>query len=97
MHKECTYITARARKHQRGKDIMSDDIVKSSLEAYLERAIASEEGRLLALSYAFEDLQTLSMVIDPDVREQLSQLGKNATELAQLIEDLLDHTEETED
>lgn len=76
---------------------MSDDIVKSSLEAYLERAIASEEGRLLALSYAFEDLQTLSMVIDPDVREQLSQLGKNATELAQLIEDLLDHTEETED
>lgn len=93
MHRECAHITVKARKHQRGKDIMSDDIVKSSLEAYLERAIASEEGRLLALSYAFEDLQTLSMVIDPDVREQLSQLGKNANKLTQLIEDVLKYTE----
>ena len=76
---------------------MSDDIVKSSLEAYLERAIASEEGKFLTIDYTFRDLQLLSLAAEPEIRKRLAQLGENATKLAQLIEDLLDHTEETED
>lgn len=77
---------------------MSDDVIKSSLEKYLGRAIASEEGRRLVIELVFQDIQVLNMATaEPEIRERLAQLGKNATALAQLVEDLLDYTEETED
>ena len=77
---------------------MSDDVIKSSLEKYLGRAIASEEGRRLVIELAFQDIQVLSLATaEPEIRKQLAQLRKNATALAQLVEDLLDYTEETED
>lgn len=74
------------------------DIIKSSLETFLKRAIASEEGRRLAIEIAFQDIQVISITTaEPEIRERFAQLGKNATALAQLVEDLLDYTEETED
>jgi|GEM_PF-2815411 hypothetical protein len=73
---------------------MSDDVIKSSLEKYLGRAIASEEGRRLVIELVFQDIQVLSLAAEPEIRKQLAQLGENATKLAQLIEDLLDHTED---
>ena len=72
---------------------MNNDVVKSNLEEYLRRAIASEEGRRLAIELAFQDIQILSLATaEPEIREQLAQLGKNAAGLAQLTEDILDHT-----
>ena len=73
---------------------MSDDVIKSSLEKYLGRAIASEEGRRLVIELVFQDIQVLSLAAEPEIRKQLAQLGENATTLAPLIEDLLDHTED---
>ena len=73
---------------------MSDDVIKSSLEKYLGRAIASEEGRRLVIELVFQDIQVLSLAAEPEIRKHLAQLGENATKLAQLIEDLLDHTED---
>ena len=73
---------------------MSDDVIKSSLEKYLGRAIASEEGRRLVIELVFQDIQVLSLAAEPEIRKQLAQLGEKATKLAQLIEDLLDHTED---
>ena len=73
---------------------MSDDVVESNLKTYLKYAIASEEGKFLTIDYTFRDLQLLSLAAEPEIRKQLAQLGENATKLAQLIEDLLDHTED---
>lgn len=73
---------------------MSDDVVESNPKTYLEYAIASEEGKFLTIDYTFRDLQLLSLAAEPEIRKQLAQLGENATKLAQLIEDLLDHTED---
>jgi hypothetical protein len=75
---------------------MSDDVIESNLKAYLEYAIASEEGKFLTIDYTFRDLQLLSLAAEPEIRKQLAQLGENATKLARLVKDLLDHTE-TED
>ena len=73
---------------------MSDDVVESNLKTYLEYIIASEEGKFLTIDYTFRDLQLLSLAAEPEIRKRLAQLGENATKLAQLIEDLLDHTED---
>ena len=73
---------------------MSDDVVESNLKTYLEYTIASEEGKFLTIDYTFRDLQLLSLAAEPEIRKRLAQLGENATKLAQLIEDLLDHTED---
>ena len=75
---------------------MSDDVVESNLKAYLKYAIASEEGKFLTIDYTLRDLQLLSLAAEPEIRKQLAQLGENATKLARLVKDLLDHTE-TED
>ena len=69
----------------------------TALENFLREATMYIKGKESTLSHIpKESLIFRTIATDPEIRQQLAQLGEEAAGLAQLTEDLLDRTE-TED
>ena len=67
----------------------------TALENFLRETTMYIKGKESTLSHIpKESLIFRTIATEPEIRKQLAQLGENATKLAQLIEDLLDHTED---
>ena len=78
--------------------IMNKKTNATALENFIREATTNVNRKKSTLSHIpKESMLFRTIATNPEIRQQLAQLGESAAGLAQLTEDLLDYTEETED